>query len=728
MTPVVGDYVNASRRQERRRQALTVAVPILAVVALAVGVLAFQAYNEAQRANAARDEADALRLAGDARATFDSRPDLGLLLAMEAAARSDAPQLQGMPLAALTHAPGPRRFEDVGEAVKAAAFDSAGINAVMRTLDEVVLWDVDDGAAKETLPASSDVVAISGDGSVVALPTPDGVAIRPWESAENTVSCPVSDGTITELALSDTGAELAVVSEDPAGSQSLVTILDPSSCEVTSSLTGVPGDVRGVAFDQSGENLALGTEENGAGVWDVATGEPLTRIGDETETVRAIAFGNDATLGWATTDGKLHVTDIADLESSPQEFLVHGGDEIVTLAFSAVDDAFLSGAATGEMRRVKPDGELPVGPAFRALAPLDYSGESFRPRGLAANGPRGVSVDSAGRVVVWELDGRPPLGPELAGDRVVELVAPSADGSAIASDGEEIWRVDTATGEQRPLAQRHGITVLVTNEAGWAAGTTDGEILTGGASPESVQTIKTFPGKSVRALAAVPGGAWAAALEAESGGGSVAVLPSDGEAREQAMTATPASLAVGNDRVYVGDMVGTIHAFALDDLQLAEQKEKAHDFDIAAMVLSPDGSTLATGSDDRAIALWDVADGGGLTERSRLRGHEERVRSLAFSPGGKWLASAGEEPAVLFWDLASERPVGDPIDVGPVPVVAFSRTADRQLLVADTGLSAWDMRADQWPDIACRILGDRRLGDAEREQYLGSGPAQAACP
>ena len=177
------------------------------------------------------------------------------------------------------------------------------------------------------------------------------------------------------------------MSEDSAGSQSLVTILDPTSCEVTSSLTGVPGDVRGVAFDQSGENLALGTEDNGAGVWDVATGELLTRIGDETETVRALAFGNGETLGWATTDGKLHVTDIADPELSQQDFLVHGGDEIVTLAFSAVDDAFLSGAATGEMRRVKPDGASPVGPAFRALAPLDYSGESFRPRGLAANGP-----------------------------------------------------------------------------------------------------------------------------------------------------------------------------------------------------------------------------------------------------------------------------------------------------------------------------------------------------
>ena len=64
VTPVVDDFIRQSRRQATRRQAVMYAVPVLAVVALAVGVLAFQAYSEAQRANAARDEADALRHRG----------------------------------------------------------------------------------------------------------------------------------------------------------------------------------------------------------------------------------------------------------------------------------------------------------------------------------------------------------------------------------------------------------------------------------------------------------------------------------------------------------------------------------------------------------------------------------------------------------------------------------------------------------------------------------------
>ena len=147
------------------------------------------------------------------------------------------------------------------------------------------------------------------------------------------------------------------------------------------------------------------------------------------------------------------------------------------------------------------------------------------------------------------------------------------------------------------------------------------------------------------------------------------------------------------------------------------------------MALSPDGTTLATGSDDRSIALWEIGADGGLTERKRLRGHEERVRSLAFSPDGAWLASAGEEPAVRLWNLAAEAPVGDPITVADrSPVVAFVPGADRQLLVADGRLARWDMRAEQWPQIACRLIGTRRLVDAERVRYLGGEQPAATCP
>src|SRR5208337_1785798 len=52
---------------------------------------------------------------------------------------------------------------------------------------------------------------------------------------------------------------------------------------------------------------------------------------------------------------------------------------------------------------------------------------------------------------------------------------------------------------------------------------------------------------------------------------------------------------------------------------------------------SPDGKTLASGSQDKTIRLWDVASRQPLAEP--LTGHRDSVMSVAFSPDGKTLAS-----------------------------------------------------------------------------------------
>ncbi len=182
--PEMAAYLRAAVNQVRRRRALTIAVPILLVVALVVGGLAIQAVNEAGRANAARTEADALRLVGEARLAFETRPDLGYLLAMEAAARSDDLQIQAAPLIGLVRGPGPRRYESVGTPIEKGRLDRGGKRAILATAGGLVLWDVAAGRAVATLPHTGETVAISGDGSTVAFDDHGRIVIAGWPSGQ----------------------------------------------------------------------------------------------------------------------------------------------------------------------------------------------------------------------------------------------------------------------------------------------------------------------------------------------------------------------------------------------------------------------------------------------------------------------------------------------------------------------------------------------------------------
>ena len=62
-----------------------------------------------------------------------------------------------------------------------------------------------------------------------------------------------------------------------------------------------------------------------------------------------------------------------------------------------------------------------------------------------------------------------------------------------------------------------------------------------------------------------------------------------------------------------------------------------HQEGVSSVAFSPDGKTLASGSDDKTIILWDLATG--QLRGTPLSGHTRWVNSVAFSPDGKILAS-----------------------------------------------------------------------------------------
>ena len=79
---------------------------------------------------------------------------------------------------------------------------------------------------------------------------------------------------------------------------------------------------------------------------------------------------------------------------------------------------------------------------------------------------------------------------------------------------------------------------------------------------------------------------------------------------------------------------------------------QGHSNEIPSVAFSPDGLTLASGSHDKTIKLWDTANGKLLRT---LQGHSDWVESVAFSPDGRTLASGSNDHTIKLWDVASGK-------------------------------------------------------------------------
>ncbi|MCB9891766.1 MAG: protein kinase [Planctomycetes bacterium] len=140
---------------------------------------------------------------------------------------------------------------------------------------------------------------------------------------------------------------------------------------------------------------------------------------------------------------------------------------------------------------------------------------------------------------------------------------------------------------------------------------------------------------------------------------------------------------------------GAIHVWDLGTKQTVDRID-ASDETVHRLQLDPSGKSLASGSFDGTVRIWDVESGSELTHFGGM----ESVYALAFDPTGRYLAAGGRSRQTQIYDREANRVVAWLDHDEVVAALAFSPDGTRLFvgLTSTTGLRVHETKT--W----CEVL------------------------
>jgi RNA polymerase sigma factor (sigma-70 family) len=465
-------------------------------------------------------------------------------------------------------------------------------------------------------------IAYSADGKVLA--SAGAGVIRLWDAATGRElrELPGARG----FALSADGKRLAS-SGDMDPERLLVRIWDTTTGKELFRLRGHKDEIFTLAFSPDGNLLATGSFDSTLRLWDPVNGKEVRVLTEGQGRIHKVAF---------TSDGK---TLISAEDKMSRLWDAGTGKELHRFP----GRHFLALSSDGQVMAVSDDRgrtlqllKFPGGDEVATIKDLPGAVQSVS---IAPDGKTLATashVDPAVRL--WDATTGKTVRTISVPDYLFS-VAFSTDGKTLATgvpwsapDASRIRLWDPATGAERTLPGHEGAIAGVRFSA-------DGKTVMSAAVDRTFRVWQAADGKEVRAatLPRVP-------FEISPDGSLVAASRERHQQRGGPLDPTLDlwETATGKVRHQLG----------------------GHQDGVWQVAFTPDGATVAVGTGQQGVVLWDTASGKQLN-----RWPASASMALVYSPDGKTLATGGMDCAVRLWEADSGKllhTLGTPLDLsGP---------------------------------------------------------------